>query len=104
MWGVAAGEGAVMVSVSSVFEWSVSRQCLVTWVEMCVSVRLRVCDEEPGTMGIQTTVGQKGCHRGQIYGRPATAVAWAALGRFVRVSEGRVGDVECSAYYLLAHK
>ena len=60
-----------MVSVSSVFEWSVSRQCLVTWVEMCVSVRLRVCDEEPGAMGIQT-VGQKGCHRGQIYGRPAT--------------------------------
>ena len=71
MWAVAAGEGAVMVSVSSVFEWSVSRQCLVTWVEMCVSVRLRVCDEEPGAMGIQT-VGQKGCHRGQIYGRPAT--------------------------------
>ena len=73
MWGVAAGEGAVMVSVSSVFEWSVSRQCLVTWVEMCVSVRLRVCDEEPGAMGIQT-VGQKGCHRGQIWTTGETLV------------------------------
>ena len=79
MWGVAAGEGAVMVSVSSVFEWSVSRQCLVTWVEMCVSVRLRVCDEEPGAMGIQTTVGQKGCHRKVDRHMSCTPMYWTRV-------------------------